>query len=129
MPLDLELFIAEARPPTPPARPCPRRSILGCALIDWHFGMWRSAAFSLKRRPQWGQGVRDGSGPAGAAGAPGFRAARIAARKCSLFDFQFADLAEDEGALFPVVEEFERPDDATPPARPFRTAPLPPEPR
>eukprot|EP00964_Phaeocystis_antarctica_P069711 scaffold42382_cov59-Phaeocystis_antarctica.AAC.2 len=41
--------------------PPPRVSILGLALIELHFGMCRSAAFALKRRPQCGQGTRSSS--------------------------------------------------------------------
>ena len=36
---------------------------LTLAMIVLHLGMWRSAAFSLKLRPQWGQGTSEGSGP------------------------------------------------------------------
>ena len=43
-------------------------------LMPAHSGMWRSAAFSLKERPQLLQGTRLGSGPAlgamGGSGAP-----------------------------------------------------------
>ena len=48
-------------------------SVLGLALMDWHFGMWRSAAFWLKRRPQCGQPMSDMSGPDGIACAGHFR--------------------------------------------------------
>ena len=41
--------------------------------MDWHFGMWRSAAFWLKRRPQCGQPMSDISGPDGIACAGHFR--------------------------------------------------------
>ena len=38
----------------PRPAPEPALSILGCALIDVHLGIWRSAADALKRRAQCG---------------------------------------------------------------------------
>ena len=57
----------------PSPRPEPLVRVFGFAFIDWHFGMWRSAAFWLKRRPQCGQPIRDMSGPDGIACAEHFR--------------------------------------------------------
>ena len=57
----------------PSPRPEPLVRVFGFAFIDWHFGMWRSAAFWLNLRPQCGQGTSDMSGPLGIACAGHFR--------------------------------------------------------
>ena len=54
-----------AAPAAPAATPAPLRSRLGLARVLAHLGMWRSAACSLKERPQCGHGTRLGSGAEG----------------------------------------------------------------
>ena len=88
--------------PFPPALPLPFLSAVGRDLDCLQWGICRSAAISLKVRPQVGQGTRlgsgvdttSGSGPPVAIALPVAFPARMAARKASESAFHLGVLVE-----------------------------------
>mmetsp|Transcript_5444 Transcript_5444/g.18092 ORF Transcript_5444/g.18092 Transcript_5444/m.18092 type:complete len:268 (-) Transcript_5444:1300-2103(-) len=108
--------------------PPPRVSIFGFAAMELHFGMCRSAACWLKRRPQWGQVVRSscscelgsagGSGKPAACAACTCRPALSAAWKAAWSRFHFGILLAGIELSPPPPAEPQRAGGALPPPPP-----------